>query len=124
MSNKLTETAKELLMMEGDLPFRFDYTEEPKPSIDDFDMRVFPQVWGSTALGFGGVGGQAITAARTYVFIPVSCKQKCFVYFAGRFAYAVPYSDVLMNDIRDHDVESVNGAGKYFKAAKEEGRIE
>lgn len=124
MSNQLTETAKELLIMEGDLPFRFDYTEEPNPSIDDFDMHIFPQVWGSTALGFGGVGGQAMTEARTYVFIPVSCWQKCFVYFAGRFAYAVPYSEVLMEDIRKQNVESVSGAGKYIKAAKKEGRIE
>lgn len=32
-----------------------------------FRMYVFPQTWGSTALGFGGYGGQAITEAYTTV---------------------------------------------------------
>lgn len=32
-----------------------------------FMMYVFPQTWGSTALGFGGCGGQAITEAYTTV---------------------------------------------------------
>lgn len=32
-----------------------------------FKMYVFPQTWGSTALGFDGCGGQAITEAYTTV---------------------------------------------------------
>lgn len=32
-----------------------------------FKMFVFPQTWSSTALGFGGCGGQAITEAYTTV---------------------------------------------------------
>lgn len=32
-----------------------------------FKMYVFPQTWNSTALGFGGCGGQAITEAYTTV---------------------------------------------------------
>ena len=32
-----------------------------------FKMYVFPQTWSSTALGFGGCGGQAITEAYTTV---------------------------------------------------------
>ena len=32
-----------------------------------FRSYVFPQTWGSTALGFGGCGGQAITEAYTTV---------------------------------------------------------
>ena len=32
-----------------------------------FRMYVFPQTWSSTALGFGGYGGQAITEAYTTV---------------------------------------------------------
>lgn len=32
-----------------------------------FMMYVFPQTWSSTALGFGGCGGQAITEAYTTV---------------------------------------------------------
>ena len=101
--------------MEADLPFRLDYSENPRPTIDDFELHTFEQTWGSTALGFGGIGGQAMTRARTYVFIPVSCNQKCFVYFAGRFAYAVDYCQTFVNDVRAMCMAPVAQAGKYKK---------
>lgn len=113
MSNKLTQMAREILSIEADLPYRFDYNETPHPTLDDFDLYTFEQMWGSTALGFGGIGGSAMTSARTYVFVPVSCNQKCFVYFAGRFAYAVNYSEKFMEDVRKGNMESVARAGKY-----------
>lgn len=109
----LTKTAKELLMINEDLPFRFDYSKTPRPTVDDFEMYTFTQTWGSTTLGFGGVGGQAFTTARTYVFVPQSCDEDCYVYFGGRFAYSVPYSEVLMQDIKNECVASVAEAGKY-----------
>lgn len=118
MGNQLTRTARELLQIENDLPCRLDYTEMPRSSIDDFELYTFMQTWASTALGFGGIGGQAITAARTYVLVPMNCNQKCFVYFAGRFAYAVPFSDIIYEDIRAANMEPVSRAGKYVKAAK------
>ena len=113
MSNKLTEMAREILSIEADLPYRFDYNEKPCPTLDDFEIYTFEQVWGSTALGFGGIGGQVMTSARTYVFVPVSCNQKCFVYFAGRFADAVNYSQKFMDDVLKGNMESVSRAGKY-----------
>lgn len=113
MSNKLIKIAKDILYIEEDLPFRFDYSEKPYPTLDDFELYTFDQVWGSTALGFGGMGGQAITHARTYVLVPVNCSQKCFVYFGGRFAYAVNYSDKVMEDIARCNMEPVYRAGKY-----------
>lgn len=118
MSNMLTRMALELLEIEADLPNRFDYTEKPRPSIDDFELYTFMQTWGSTALGFGGVGGQAITAARTYVLVPMECNQKCFVYFAGRFAYAVPFSETFYDDIRLENMEPVYKAGKYCRGGE------
>ena len=113
MSNKLTQIAREILSIKEDLPFRFDYNENPHPTLDDFELYTFEQIWGSTALGFGGIGGQMMTEARTYVFVPVNCNQKCFVYFAGRFAYAVNYSREFMEDALKGNVESVSRAGKY-----------
>lgn len=113
MSNKLTQMAREILSIEADLPYRFDYNEKPQPTLDDFDLYTFEQVWGSTALGFGGIGGQSMTSARTYVFVPVNCNQKCFVYFAGKFAYAVNYSQKFMDDVLKGNMESVSRAGKY-----------
>lgn len=113
MSNKLIGMAREVLAIEDDLAMRFDYTADKHPTCDDFELVTFEQVWGSTALGFGGIGGQAMTAATTYVFIPVTCNQKCFVYFAGRFAYAVPYSETFMDDVRKQNMASVAQSGKY-----------
>lgn len=112
MSNRLTQMAKELLAIEEDLPYRFDYSKKC-PRIDDFELHTFSQIWGSTALGFGGIGGQAMTTARTYVLIPLNVDQKCFVYFAGRFAYAVPYSQKFMDDVVAQHMEPVFMCGKY-----------
>lgn len=117
MSNKLTDTALDLLMIEKDLLYRIDYSKEDKHfriSVDDFDMFIFPQTWGSTALGFGGIGGQAMTTANTYVFIPVTCHQNCFVYFDGRFAYQVPLSESFMDDVKNHSMKSVNQSRLYL----------
>lgn len=114
MSNKLTRIAQEVLNIESDLPYRLDYSKKPYPSIDDFDMYTFEQVWGDTTIGFSGVGGQVMTSARTYVFIP-QIEEQCYVYFAGRFAYAVPYSQTLMTDIKAANMTSVAGKGKYCK---------
>ena len=112
MSNKLTRMAREVLAIEDDLPYRLNYSKGDNPTIDDFDIYVFEQVWGDTSLGFGGVGGQAMTAATTYVFVPM-IEQKCFVYFAGRFAYAVPYSDKFMEDVKGRKMAAVYEKGKY-----------
>ena len=112
MSNKIINTVRDLLLIERDLAYRFDY-EKDNPSYDDFEICMFEQVWPSTALGFGGIGGQAITTAMTYVFIPVSCKQDCFIYFGSDFAYHVPYGDKLLEDVKSHRMESVMRSGKY-----------
>ena len=71
-SNKLVRMAREILAIEADMPYRLEYTEE-RPTIDDFELYTFNQTWDSVALGFSGIGGQAITQARTYVFVPMTC---------------------------------------------------
>ena len=113
MSNKLTRMAREILAIEADLPYRFDYSDNSNPTLNDFALHTFEQKWGSTALGFGGVGGQVMTSATTYAFIPIGINQKCFVYFAGRFAYAVDYSEKFMEDVFGCNVASVAKSGKY-----------
>lgn len=116
--SKFTDTALHLLLIEKDIFNRFDYSKENKHfriSADDFAMYIFEQTWESTALGFGGIGGQAMTTANTYVFIPVACHQNCFVYFDGRFAYQVPYSKSFMEDVRNHSMKSVNQSRLYIK---------
>src|SRR4051794_27802749 len=53
-------------------------------------LYTFPQVWGSTALGFGGLGGQMITSAQTWV---IQNDQNYLVYFGGCFAYEIHSKD-------------------------------
>ena len=96
MSNKLTKMAKELLIIESDLWFRFNPDKDRHVCIDDFEVHMFEQTWGSTALGFGGMGGQAMTTANTYVFVPVTCNQNAFVYFGGQFAYEAEINSVFI----------------------------
>ena len=115
MSNKLTEMARDILSIEADLPFRFNYREGQRVSVDDFELHTFEQVWGSTALGFGGIGGQAMTSARTYVFVPMTCNQKCLVYFAGRFAYKADWCENFREDVRNQNMAEVNKAGRYVE---------
>ena len=106
----LTSMARELLTIDDDIRFRFKNADT---RISDFELFDFTQIWGGTSLGFGGIGGQAITSARTYVFIPVSCEENCFVYFAGRFAYSVPYSQKFMEDVKSENVAAQYECGRY-----------
>ena len=56
-----------------------------------YDLTVysmFPQTWSSTALGFGGIGGQAITSAYVCI-IESNLVGGYAVYFGGRLAYVI-----------------------------------
>ncbi len=49
---------------------------------------MFPQTWGSTALGFGGLGGQAMT--RAYTIVIQGPDGTLAVYWNGRLGYLIP----------------------------------
>lgn len=57
-----------------------------RPQISEIEIVMFCQTWGSTALGFGGIGGSAMTPAYTVIAI---CEKAAAVYFGGRHAYTV-----------------------------------
>jgi hypothetical protein len=67
----------------------------------DYEVEVvmFPQTWGSTTLGYGGVGGSAMTTAYTVV---VSYVGYYCVYFgsSGRLAYMI-------------DTNKISSEGRY-----------
>jgi len=83
-----------------------------RPSLYDVDVIQFPQTWGSTALGFGGMGGAAMTKAYTTVII---CRANAAVFFAGRHCYSVDnINDVFMEDLKRKCMRSLKDAeGKY-----------
>lgn len=52
------------------------------------ELYMFPQTWGSMALGFGGIGGQAITAAYTTICQDLQSGYYG-VFFGTRMAYLI-----------------------------------
>ena len=91
-----------------------------RPYEDEVEVYCFPQMWGSTALGFGGMGGAAMTNAYTIVVIykhVTAC-----VYFEGRFAYAVEgcIPEEFWQDLRASRMPSVADAIKKYQIKNEE----
>lgn len=95
-----------------------------------FKMYMFPQTWNSTALGFDGCGGQAITEAYTTVVemswdyvnktddirglnLTTSDDRIYAVFFGGRFAYM--YLNPSEQFFKDLD--------KRFMKSQKESRI-
>jgi hypothetical protein len=105
------------------------YLDDPigtlKISIEDFRSKtksyypdctkvyMFPQAWGSTALGFRDLGGQAVTVAHTIVII--DSLYSAYVYFNGRFAYQVNYgqSEIFRQDLSEMQMAPVYESAKY-----------
>lgn len=87
---KLADPTRELDSSE------FMVVKTRRPNIDDCTVvAMFPQSWSSTALGFGGLGGQAITPAYTVV---VECHDEYAVYFGKRFAYLINRPNSIFYD--------------------------
>lgn len=80
-----------------------------------FELYMFPQTWGSTALGFGGIGGQAITTAYTTVVID-KYTSICGVFFGERLAYIVTNPNQLfMEDCIQHNMASCHDYNRYIR---------
>lgn len=88
-----------------------------RPTTRDFGVyAMFPQTWGSTALGHGGMGGASMTTAYTVV---LECYHtgEFLVYFGGSFCYCVNRRsdniDKFVEDCRNHCLESKRKSEKY-----------
>ena len=76
---------------------------------------MFSQSWSSTALGFGGLGGQAITPAYTVIIESEHGLGFC-VYFNGRLAYRIQKpNDHFYGDIIHQRMAQVSESSKYEK---------
>lgn len=86
-----------------------------RPSAYDIQVIHFPQTWGSTALGFGGFGGAAMTTAYTTVIIS---QENAAVFFDGRHAYSIDNFDkAFMEDVSKRNMPSVDTATKRYSIA-------
>lgn len=84
----------------ADAMSRFSAEHPPQTFAERLELRrdltfySFPQAWPSTALGFGGMGGQAITTAQTYVVLD-NQSDDALVYFGARYAYTLHRRDAM-----------------------------
>ncbi len=79
---------------------------------------MFSQTWSSTALGFGGLGGQAITDAYTIVLRSDLLGEYC-VYFGGRFAYNIKKpNDKFFQDVAKRQLAPVREKSQYSEDEK------
>jgi len=79
-----------------------------RPDPYECDVYSFPQQWASTALGFGGMGGQAMTTAQTSI---IYTHDIAAVYFGVRLAYiVVKPSTKFWDDVNGTSMASVKEA--------------
>ncbi len=90
-----------------------------RPDKRDVEAQVFPQTWGSTALGFGGMGGAAVTTAYTTV-VYMNHRSHACVYFDGRFAYSEEKPpEVFWADLKDRALRPAYEAkGRYGETVR------
>lgn len=78
-----------------------------------FEVYVFQQTWGSTALGFGGIGGSSLTTAWTHVVM--TSDEKYHVFFNGRHAYSIENpTDKFKSDLANRHMLSVQEAQEKY----------
>jgi hypothetical protein len=89
-----------------------------RPTTRDFGVyAMFPQTWGSTALGHGGMGGAAMTTAYTVV-LECRATKEFLVYFGSQMCYKVDRRsknlDAFVEDCRNYCLASKRDSGKYM----------
>ena len=93
-------------------------SRRPYPEHCRIDM--FEQSWGSTALGFGGIGGASITSA--YTVIVTGPNGDACVYFAGRLAYHIKRpNQKFWEDNQNRSMRPVSGARVYEQPTEQGG---
>ena len=88
--------------------------KEEYKTYPEVEVYSFPQGWGSTALGYGGIGGQAMTSAQTIVLYD-ACEGITRVYFGGgRLAYEIKNPNQLFfEDLSRWQMKEVSRSGAY-----------
>lgn len=68
-----------------------------RPYDEEIEVTLFKQTWGSTALGYGGIGGAAMTDAYTVVAETRACA--CVYFGDGALAYRCVYADMSQDQV-------------------------
>jgi len=91
-----------------------------RPQFHELEVDMFLQGWSSTALGYGGVGGQAFTDAYTVV-VSYGSRYYCVYFGCGVLAYKVDLNSLagtgraaFTSDLRDHYLADVQKAATRY----------
>lgn len=91
-----------------------------RPNHYELEVNMFLQVWGSTALGYNGIGGAAMTDAYTVV-VSYHGYRYCVYFGCGNLAYYVDLNKLsgtghaaFMSDLRDHCLVDVQKAATRY----------
>ena len=75
-----------------------------RPDVSEIQVTaMFPQTWGSTALGFGGIGGAAMTPA--YTVVVTGPGGQLAVYWGNRHAYTIDLNAMSEQQRADLDAD-------------------
>lgn len=89
-------------------------TKTRRPEEHDVDvLMLWQQMWGSTALGFGGIGGAAMTTADVVL---VRTYPSTAIYFGGRLAYVIQNPNkTFWEDVAARQMCNVSSAKKRYE---------
>jgi hypothetical protein len=114
----IEERAKNVLKKEIIKEYKTLDENTPKHIYDafkhpNFDFIMFPQVWGSTALGFNTIGGQALTKAYTVIAHEIYANI-ALVFFGEEFAYLIKNpNELFKEDLENRNMKAVYESFKY-----------
>jgi hypothetical protein len=93
--------------------------EVRRPTADELEVNMFTQTWGSTALGYGGMGGAAMTTAYTVVL--TKGRDVCVYFGCGNLAYRLDLNTIssdgraaFLSDLKDHVLADVRKASTRY----------
>lgn len=91
----------------------FAKEEKVKLSRGEIRCELFPQMWGSTSLGFDGIGGCAMTEEYTTV-VHVSNTDVYGVFFGKKLAYIIKNpNQQFFTDLRERNMASQHESKRY-----------
>lgn len=117
-------------LIENACSIEMQLTNSVQQGISIDSIEIFQQTWPSTALGFPGCGGDAMTTAFTTVVRLynnkgfelikedgkyINIKECYFVFFGGKFAYSLyEPTDCFFNDLKMRHMASCEKAKKIY----------
>jgi len=114
----LTSSEKVKMMKSKEVPMKM---EKRRPREEDLEVVMFNQTWGSTALGYGGMGGAAMTEAYTVIIRDIR-GYNCVYFGYDELAYLINIRHIseegrnnFIQDIKDHNMAERRIAGSRYK---------